>query len=174
MTRGRVAGALGVGAAAACCCLAALSGGRATAVGALGIAPDARGTPPPEYAFVRKARRAFGAALMRASYHQTASDGGAATAEEADALADAEAMADIEDKDFTRGGDYLSSSSSMATAGAGARRRGARETRTRQASGAGVDGRFADRRRGRRRDDGARESSSCVSSARAPRATHPG
>ena len=115
MTGGRVAGALGVGAAAACCCLAALSGGRATAVGALGIAPDARGTPPPEYAFVRKARRAFGAALMRASYHQTASDGGAATAEEADALADAEAMADIEDKDFTRGGDYLSSSSSMAT-----------------------------------------------------------
>ena len=130
MTRGRVAGALGVGAAAACCCLAALSGGRATAVGALGIAPDARGTPPPEYAFVRKARRAFGAALMRASYHQTASDGGAATAEEADALADAEAMADIEDKDFTRGGDYLSSSSSMATAGAGARRRG-RERRGR-------------------------------------------
>jgi len=128
-TRGRVAGALGVGAAVACCCLAALSGGRATAIGALGIAPDARGTPPPDYAFVRKARRAFGAALMRASYHQTASDGGAATAEEADALADAEAVADIEDKDFTRGGDYLSSSMTAGTAGA--RRRAARGRRGR-------------------------------------------
>ena len=66
----------------------------------LGLQPDARGVPPPESMFLRKARKAFGAALMRASYHQTKPEGEVDTAEEADALADKEAMADIVDEEF--------------------------------------------------------------------------
>lgn len=66
----------------------------------LGLQPDARGVPPPESMFLRQARKAFGAALMRASYHQTKPEGEVDTAEEADALADKEAMADIVDEEF--------------------------------------------------------------------------
>ena len=58
---------------------------------------------------MRTARKAFGAALMRASYHQTRASGDVDTAEEADALADREAMAVVVDEDFeddSREGDF--------------------------------------------------------------------
>lgn len=67
----------------------------------LGVQPDARGVAPPESeGFVRSARRNYGAALMRASYHQTREVGEVDTAEEADALADRDALADIVDEEF--------------------------------------------------------------------------
>ena len=97
----RAALALGVAACACASGAAVASTARARAgASALGVQPDARGTPPPESAFVRTARKAFGAALMRASYHQTRASGDVDTAEEADALADREAMAVVVDEDF--------------------------------------------------------------------------
>ena len=101
-TRARCA-ALALGVTACACAsgagVASTARGRAGA-SALGVQPDARGTPPPESAFMRTARKAFGAALMRASYHQTRASGDVDTAEEADALADREAMAVVVDEDF--------------------------------------------------------------------------
>ena len=72
----------------------------AMTLAALGVQPDARGTPPPETTFLRKARRAFGAALMRASYHQSANAAPERTLAQAEAEADQEAMREIEDKEF--------------------------------------------------------------------------
>lgn len=111
-TRARCA-ALALGVTACACAsgagVASTARGRAGA-SALGVQPDARGTPPPESAFMRTARKAFGAALMRASYHQTRASGDVDTAEEADALADREAMEVVVDEDFeddSREGDFL-------------------------------------------------------------------
>ena len=110
-------------------------GGR-VGVPALGVQPDARGMPPPETSFIRKARRAFGAALMRANYHQTASASEARTVEAAEALADREAMREIEDEDFeeeeTSGGDVASDARS-----APARDRDAPPREQRRAGGGG-------------------------------------
>ena len=88
--------------------LAAVRGGdlRRFHFAALGVQPDARGVAPPESeGFVRRARRNYGAALMRASYHQTREVGDADTTEEADALADRDALADIVDEEFYDDGD---------------------------------------------------------------------
>jgi len=104
--RGRTRVGVGVLIAVACAA-AALTATARSARGArganaeLGVQPDARGVAPMETnGFVRQARKNYGAALMRASYHQTREVGDVDTAEEADAEADRDAVADVVDEEF--------------------------------------------------------------------------